>query len=220
MFFPALIKGLALGLLLSISVGPVIFSILKHSISNGHKGGFAFIAGVSASDISVVLVCNFFSQFFQSAIAHERVIGISGSIFLLLLGVYNIFFKKSTVLIKESHVEQRFSFREHAGIFVSGFFMNTLNPGAFLFWFAASATILDDSQTYNHPVDYRLVVFVTTLAFVLASDIAKVMLANKIRTKLTPHNIHIINIISGLILVGFGVVLLYSLLMGKAIGGH
>ena len=40
----ALAKGFALGLLLSISVGPVIFSVIKQSLNNGHKGGFAFIA--------------------------------------------------------------------------------------------------------------------------------------------------------------------------------
>jgi threonine/homoserine/homoserine lactone efflux protein len=220
MVLSGIIKGLALGLLLSISVGPIIFSILKQSITNGHAGGFAFIAGVSASDISVVLVCNFFSQFFQSAVAHEKIIGIIGSIFLLLMGFYNIFFKKSAVVIKETHVEQRFRFREKVAIFISGYLMNTLNPGAFLFWFAASATILEDSQTTPHPIDYRLIVFVTTLAFVLASDITKVMLANKIRSKLTPHNIHIINIISGIILVVFGVILLYGIFTGHVAGSH
>ncbi|MGR9921928.1 LysE family transporter, partial [Escherichia coli] len=56
--YPALIKGIALGLLLSISVGPVIFAIIKQSINNGHKAGYVFVAGVSASDITLVLVCN------------------------------------------------------------------------------------------------------------------------------------------------------------------
>ena len=45
--FEALLKGLTLGLLLSISVGPVIFSIIKQSLNNGHRGGIAFILGVS-----------------------------------------------------------------------------------------------------------------------------------------------------------------------------
>ena len=44
--FEALLKGLTLGLLLSISVGPVIFSIIKQSLNNGHRGGLAFIIGV------------------------------------------------------------------------------------------------------------------------------------------------------------------------------
>ena len=94
MMIPALLKGLALGLMLTISVGPVIFSILKQSIANGHAGGFSFIAGVSASDITLVLICNFFTQIFQSAISHEAIIGTIGSIFLILMGLFNIFLKK------------------------------------------------------------------------------------------------------------------------------
>ncbi|MGI8950135.1 MAG: LysE family translocator [Chitinophagaceae bacterium] len=215
--FPALLKGLTLGLLLSISVGPVIFSILKQSINNGHKGGFAFIAGVSASDITLVFLCNFFTQFFNSALTHEAVFGTIGSIFLMLMGVYNIFFKKTVKIDNEKLSEQKFHFHQKVAIFLSGYFMNLLNPGVFLFWFAASATILDDSLTTPHPLDYRIIVFATCLLFVLSADVAKVLLANNIRTKLTPHNIHIIDRISGLILIGFGIVLLYGILTGKVI---
>ncbi len=217
---PALLKGLALGLMLTISVGPVIFSILKQSIANGHKGGFAFIAGVSASDITLVLICNFFTQIFQSAISHETVIGAAGSLFLILMGLYNIFFKKPPKTSESNLVKKELRFRDRFGIFISGYFMNTLNPGVFLFWFAATATILEDSQTTPHPIDYRLIVFITCLLFVLSGDITKVLLANKIRTKLTPHNIHIVNIISGIILAVFGIVLMYSILSGNPIVGH
>jgi threonine/homoserine/homoserine lactone efflux protein len=56
------------------------------------------------------------------------------------------------------------------------------------------------------------VIFLVCLAVVLTADIAKVMLAGKIRKKLTPHNIHIINRINGLILIGFGIALIWGLL--------
>ena len=61
------LKGILLGLILSISVGPVIFAIIKQSINNGHKAGYLFVAGVSASDISLVLICNFFTSLFNTA---------------------------------------------------------------------------------------------------------------------------------------------------------
>jgi len=83
----ALAKGFALGLILSISVGPVIFSVIKQSLNNGHKGGFAFIAGVSASDVTYVLVCNLFSALFQSALTHEIILGALGSVFLICMGI-------------------------------------------------------------------------------------------------------------------------------------
>jgi len=62
--FEAVLKGITLGLLLTISVGPVVFSIIKQSLNNGHRGGIAFILGVSASDILLVLISNVFTQVF------------------------------------------------------------------------------------------------------------------------------------------------------------
>ncbi|MBI1781650.1 MAG: hypothetical protein HYR66_09815 [Sphingobacteriales bacterium] len=38
------------------------------------------------------------------------------------------------------------------------------------------------------------------------------MLAGKIRNKLTPHNIHVLNRVNGLILIVFGVVLIWGLI--------
>ncbi len=213
----ALIKGLALGLLLSISVGPVVFSIIRQSLNNGHKGGFAFVAGVSASDVLLVLVCNIFSQLFKQAMSHEKTIGIAGSVFLILLGIFNFFFKK-VPRPDDVKVITVFRKRDMVAGFFSGFFMNLLNPGVSLFWFAASATILEDSETVAAPEQYRLIVFTTCLLFVLAADISKVILAGKIRTKLTPHNIHIIDRISGLILMIFGLVLMYGIFTGHMAG--
>ena len=208
----ALLSGILLGLWLSISVGPVIFAIIKQSLNNGHKGGFAFVAGVSASDISFVLVCNLLTQLFHEAINHKTLIGILGSAFLISLGIYTIFFKK--VEIKQESTDlKRFRKRDMATVFISGFLMNTLNPGAFLFWLAATAQINDKATLQDHPLRYLITVFTTCLLIVLASDIAKVLLAGKIRTKLTPHNIHIVNRISGIILIGFGLVLIWKLVV-------
>ena len=206
----ALIKGLSLGLVLAISVGPVIFSIIKQSISHGHKGGYFFVAGVSLSDIALVLVCNLFGSLFQSLMNHEKIIGGVGSAFLISMGVYNIFFKKINLAPQIDPKEKIFRKRELLWISTSGFLMNLLNPSVFIFWLGASTVILADSKTEAHPIQYRIIVFTTCLLFVLAGDIAKVLLANSIRRKLTPHNIHIINRIAGILFIVFALALLYK----------
>ena len=88
----AFLKGITVGFLLSLAVGPVVFSIIKQSLNNGHKGGMAFVLGVSASDIALVLISNVFTELFSSISSHRTPIGIAGSIFLIVMGIYFLFF--------------------------------------------------------------------------------------------------------------------------------
>lgn len=200
-----ILKGLTFGLLLSISVGPVLFSIIKQSLNNGHKGGLAFIFGVSASDISVVLICNIFTAFFNSIKEYKTQIGIAGCVFLVSMGIYFVFFKKVKVN-EEGKQVLKFRKRDYIKTFFSGYLMNTLNPAIFIFWITTSTAII------NHTAQQRIIIFSTCLAWMLGTDILKVLLAGKIRNRLTPHNIHIINRINGIILIVFGIALIWGLI--------
>ena len=110
----SLIKGITLGLLLSIAVGPVLFSIIKHSINVGHKGGMAFVVGVSASDISIAFLSNVFSALFEAISEHKQLIGITGSLFLMIIGIYFLFFKKVKINEQGKAIEVSFRKRDYA----------------------------------------------------------------------------------------------------------
>ena len=90
----SIIKGFGLGMILAISVGPVIFTILKQSLNNGQKGGFSFVAGVWFSDILLVFISNMFSTLVMSALEFKSTIGFLGAAFVISLGIYSLFFKK------------------------------------------------------------------------------------------------------------------------------
>jgi threonine/homoserine/homoserine lactone efflux protein len=201
----ALLKGLTLGLLLSISVGPVLFSVIKQSLNNGHRGGIAFAAGVSASDIFLVLVSNVFTELFRTLKEYQQEIGIAGSIFLIGAGVYFLFFKKLKITVDGQAVIVHRK-RDLAKISLTGFLMNLLNPAVIIFWLTISTTLVMES------LSRRIIIYTTCLAVVLGGDIAKVFMAGRIRKRLTPHNIHNISRLNGLILVGFGIVLLWGLI--------
>jgi threonine/homoserine/homoserine lactone efflux protein len=203
----ALLKGLGFGLLLTIAVGPVLFSIIKQSINNGLRGGIAFVVGVSASDITLVVVSNVFTELFNTIKEYKTEIGIAGCIFLVSMGIFYLFFKKVKVNEEGRGVPFRFRKRDFAQLFLSGYFMNTLNPGILIFWITTSTAVI------THTVYHRIIIFSTCLLFVLATDVAKVMLAGKIRNRLTPHNIQIITRINGIILIGFGIALIWGLLV-------
>jgi len=207
-----ILKGLLLGLILSISIGPVIFAILKQSLTNGHKAGYVFVAGVSISDIILLFICNFFTSFFIMALSHKALIAMLGAGFLLVLSLYTLFFKK--IIFKEGELdkEKLLSKSDLLKIFFAGLFMNTLNPSVFLFWFAWTAAISASAAETDNPLSYRILVFGTCLLFVLLSDLLKVTLAGKLRSKLTLQNMIIINRVSGIIILVFSAALFYGAL--------
>jgi threonine/homoserine/homoserine lactone efflux protein len=203
----SVLKGLALGFVLVLSVGPIIFTIIKQSINNGHRGGLSFVAGVWLSDILLVALSNAFTALVAELLEHKREIGIGGSIFLIAMGVYFVFFKKVHLTATTGGEGGRFRKRDMAKIFASGFLINTLNPGVIIFWLG-NATVL----SLTHTLQERLIIFSVCLLVNMAADVGKVMMAGNLGKRLTLHNLSIINKISGFILIGFGVVLVWGVI--------
>jgi threonine/homoserine/homoserine lactone efflux protein len=204
----AILKGLALGVVLALSVGPIIFTIVKQSITVGHKGGFSFVVGVWLSDIILVILSNVFTEWVAMLLEYKKMIGYGGSSFLIAMGIYLFFFKK--VHIKSTggieHTDH-LSIHQMFRIFASGFIINTLNPGVLIFWLG-NATVL----ALTHTLQQRIIIFSVCLLVNMGADVGKVMMAGNLRKKLTVHNLNIINKISGGILVAFGVALLYGVI--------
>lgn len=203
----AILSGITLGLVLVISVGPVIFTIIKQSLNNGREGGFSFIAGVWLSDILLIVISNAFSEFVTNLMVYRKLLGIIGSGFLILMGIFYIFIKKIKIQNAEGGII-KFTKSDVIRIFTSGFFLNTLNPNVFLFWLG-TATAFASRYSFNE----RILIFSVCLAVNIAADILKVLMAGKLRKRLTLHNISLINKISGTILIGFGVALLVGTML-------
>jgi threonine/homoserine/homoserine lactone efflux protein len=214
MLVEPILKGLLLGLILSISIGPVIFAIIKQSLTNGKRSGYAFVVGVSSSDFVLLFICNVFTSLFNLVLNHKSAIALAGAGFLLIMGLYTLFFKKLKLENMGSDgVNKTVSIKDLVSSYFSGFLMNTLNPSVFLFWFAWTAAINNSADDTPNPIQYKLVVFGTCLGFVLLSDLIKVFLAGKLRPRLTEKNLLWINRFSGMIILIFSAVLLYSALL-------
>ncbi|TAM99081.1 MAG: lysine transporter LysE [Chitinophagaceae bacterium] len=201
------IAGLGLGVFLSLSVGPVIFMIIKYSINSGFKAGLSFAIGVSFSDTMYVILGNFASTFVHQLDLMREVIGLTGGIVLIAIGLYGIFFKQ--VRISSGENPERKVLINKGGylrIWFSGWVMNTLNPGVLIFWLTVC--------TANGALELkdRAVLFGTTLAFMLSADITKVFLAHKIRHKLTFKTVSWLNRIASVAMIIFGAILIYVVL--------
>src|SRR5579872_544811 len=206
------LKGLLLGAVLALSVGPIIFTIIKQSLNNGHKGGFSFVAGVWLSDILLVVLSNTVTALVSEALTHSRVIAFGGSVFLIAMGIYFAFFKKVSLAKDAAGNEARFRKRDMARVFASGFIINTLNPAVIFFWLG-NATVLSATHTLRE----RVIIFSIALLINMSADVGKVMMAGRIRNKLTLKTLTVINRISGTILIGFGMFLLWGVIFDRLV---
>lgn len=209
----AIAAGLGLGLFLSLSVGPVIFAIIKYSINNGFKAGISFALGVSFSDIALVVAGNLGTSFVTGLEEYKRWIGFIGGFMLIGMGLYGLLFKKVKISTGDEKPEM-FRTHDYLKIWLAGFLMNTLNPGVIIFWLGVC--VANSATTVGH----RIIMYTTCLCWVLSTDILKVFIADKIRHKLTLTNVVWLNRIAGASMILFGALLLYEVWANVTIGHH
>ena len=202
-----LLKGIGLGLFLSIAVGPIVFAILKVSMKLGHKAGYAFIAGVSLSDVLLVLVGNLAAELLSSALVYKNWIAAGGALILMGMGTYSLLFGKDPKDDSTNDLSISFRQRDLLRFSLQGFFMNLINPGPIFFWLSTCTAFA------FLPLRERITLFAACLATVLATDMLKVFFAGRIRRLLTPGTLHKIHQLSALILIGFGVAIFGGLLI-------
>ncbi|MEO7767060.1 MAG: LysE family transporter [Ferruginibacter sp.] len=201
----ALITGITMGFYLAISVGPILFTVIKQSLNNGTRGGFSFVAGIWISDIFFVLLSNVFTVFTAHfADMYIRQIGYGGGLLLIGLGSYYTFFKNAAIPT-EGGLQNGLSKSDMVKLFATGFLINTINPILFFEWLTA-ATLFATSYSVN----YRILIFSACLAVNISSDVAKVLLAGKIKPRLTVHNLNIMNRITGVVLIIGGAFVFYQ----------
>ena len=210
----ALLKGLAIGLLLIFSVGPVIFTTIKQSINHGRKGGFSFIFGVWISDIIWVGLSNGFSEAIKTLLHFKIPIGIAGCCFLIGMGIYFAFIKKIEPRRLQEPTEIAGDIITPAGkktnyfaILSSGFIINTLNPAVISFWVIMAASLASVYSFYD-----RIIIFSTCLGVNMLADIGKVLGAGYIGKKLSDRIILLINRVSGVLYLVFGIVILIGII--------
>lgn len=207
----AIIRGALLGLYLAVSVGPIVFTVIKQSLDHGWRGGLAFILGIFAVDLFLVICCNAFSHFFSILLKYKEPLGIAGSILLTAGGVYYLFFKKVETVAQGKEIVVA-GHGYYARLFLTGAIMNMLNPGIIAVWFTtATAFVL-------YTIKQRIVIFGLALLIALSADVLKVLFADKLRRKLTLGTMRKINKINGFIILAFGIVLFILMMVGKKVG--
>lgn len=204
----AIIRGALLGLYLAVSVGPIVFTVIKQSLDHGWRGGLAFILGIFSVDVFLVICCNAFSHFFSVLLKYKQPLGIAGSILLTAGGIYYLFFKKVETVQQGKEIRVA-GHGYYARLFLTGALMNILNPGILAVWFTTATAFV------MYSIKQRIVIFGLALLIALSADVLKVLFADKLRRKLTLGAMRKINKVNGFIILGFGIALFILLMIGK-----
>ena len=193
----AVLKGILFGLVLAMLIGPVFFMLLETSIEKGFLPGFLVAIGISLSDALYIAISYFGLTRMLSEETLEYYLGYAGGIILICFGLFSFFKsrkKKPTDLEFKSKGFKRFIFR--------GFMVNGLNPLVLFFWLGAISLA---SVEYQFRDNYIIVFFVSILTTVFITDILKVYLAQKLRQFINQRYVKILNIITGIFMIGFGI---------------
>jgi threonine/homoserine/homoserine lactone efflux protein len=204
-----LIEGFVLGTTLAFLIGPAFFALIQTSINRGFKAGVQLAIGISLSD-AVVLVLIYFGVIqFIDAPGTQLYFGIIGGGILIGFGIYTFVKKEIVNTSHEVKIDNRFS---RALTFITkGFFLNFMNPFVWFFWITVSVTKKSSLQTPEN----IFLFFVITLLTLVSTDIVKCFFANKIKRLLSARVMFLINKIVGILLFGFGIVLIVRVLLAN-----
>jgi threonine/homoserine/homoserine lactone efflux protein len=198
----AAVKGLLLGLFMAVSVGPTLFAVIKYSLNHSYRAGLAFVLGVSVSDAMYVVIANIAAVWLELLNQYQDYIAYGGAVILIVVGLAGLVRRYKPV--RPSSTPLTISNAHYFRIWLSGFLINTINPGVIITWLAAV------TATANTTVMYRVVLFGFCLGLILSLDFAKVFLADTIRRNLTLRKVMYLQKISAACIFLIGLALLIS----------
>ncbi len=209
--FDDILSAIPFGIILALTIGPVFFVLLETSATKGFKSALIFDLGVILADIFFIAVAFFSTNRLLQKLKDDPNILVFGGILLVVYGI--ISFTKTSKsfrsIVREYH---KVEFQKNYGkLFLKGFLLNFINIGVLVGWLG----FIVIGNTLTESTQSLLVFLSTILATYFVVDIFKILIAKKLKSKLTPRLIFKTKKIIALVILGFGVVLLVQAFFPK-----
>ena len=185
-----------------IFIGPVFFLLIGVSLQLGTKAGILAALGIIVSDIICVSLCYYGVTAFLYQPTSIFWITLIGGLLLIFLGLKYIL-QPTTILDEKKEMITL----HYISCFTKGFLVNFVNPFVFFVWIGVVSFAKENIAENPDLALY----FSGVLLGILSTDLLKVFTAVKIQPALKPHILKYIYILSGILLVSFGIRILYLL---------
>jgi threonine/homoserine/homoserine lactone efflux protein len=200
-----LLKGMAIGLSIAAPVGPIGVLCIRRSVAGGMWAGFASGMGAATADAAYGAVAGFgLTAVSGFLVRSQSWLALAGGAFLCVLGVRTFLTEPAT----EPAGAQGGRF---LGAYASTFLLTLANPATILSFVAVFAAFgLGASVGYAAAASMVLGVFLGSALWWLALC-GGIGLA---RARIGPRALRLVNHVSGVVLVAFGLVALARALAG------
>lgn len=206
--FQDILSAISCGIVLAFTVGPVFFVLIETSILKGFRAALAFDLGVILGDIFFILVAYFATNNLLEQIKDDPRLFISGGIILLIYGVFSYIFQRNRAKKEEIPREllpcSTIKKSDYIGLCIKGFLLNSINIGVLGVWLGVIIIAVPRLQFDEMRI---LIYFIIIILAYLLVDIIKIVIAKKLRNKLTPENIFKMKQIINIFIIIFGLFL-------------
>ncbi|WP_046743449.1 LysE family translocator [Kordia zhangzhouensis] len=171
------------GFILAFAIGPVFFIIIETSITKGFRSAIAFDLGAIFADILFIIFAYYSTSQILDKIKDDPNLIIFGGLILVAFGVISYVrtsrsFRK--IVREHYNVDTK---KNLLGLFIKGFLLNFINFGVLAGWIGV--IIMANALTSS---SQGVILFLTTvLVSMFVTDIAKILLAKKLKNKMTPR---------------------------------
>ncbi len=112
-----LLRGFAVGVAASITVGPVAVLCIQRTLSKTTRAGIVSGLGVACADTLMAIIAYFFYAMMQAQIdKYRHILSLVGGIFVVIVGVY-IFFQNPVPQIRRNRAGNTTLWKDFASMF-------------------------------------------------------------------------------------------------------
>jgi threonine/homoserine/homoserine lactone efflux protein len=202
--FDGLAYAVLYGFILAFAVGPVFFITIETSITKGFRSALTFDLGAIFADVVFIIFAYYSTNQILEKIKDDPNLIIFGGLILLAFGVISyIKTSKSFRKIVREHYDVDPK-KNLIGLFIKGFLLNFINFGVLAGWIGV--IIMANAVTST---DEGVIIFLATvLLSMVITDIAKILLAKKLKNKMTPRFIFKTKKWVSILIIIFGAVMI------------
>jgi threonine/homoserine/homoserine lactone efflux protein len=201
------IKGIIIGILASIPLGPVGVVCIQRTLNKGRASGFFSGLGAAGADtlfaLIAVLGLSFIINFVEE---HQFYFKILGGLFMIFLG-YKVFNTNPVTQIRKQRRNQNNLFED----FISVFLLTLTNPIAVFIFIAVFASLGILTEELNYYIAFYITSGISAGAAIYWFSLSS--LVNAFRKKFRLKSLWWINKLSGISILLFGVAALISILV-------